>query len=183
MTTLYEAVLGASLAALPPSLRRFHSDPRGGRARGTLRVLRGRNLFARLLGWAMGLPPESPGATVVLRVDVDEGVERWLRTFDGHPMVTRQWAEGPHLVEAVGPTRVVFRLGVSAGTMRFEPLRVRLLGLPLPRWLAPSVTASAGPPGDATDATAWALCVEVSAPVVGRLVRYEGTMALDAGAP
>ncbi len=183
MTTLYESLLGASLAELPASLRHFHRDPQGGRARGTLRVLRGRNLLARLVGWGMGVPPESPGACVDLRVEVRDGVERWLRTFGGYPMVTRQWAEGAHLVEAVGPTRMVFRLRVEAGTMRFEPLRVRLLGLTLPRWLSPTVTASAGPPGEGDAATAWALCVEVVAPFVGRIVRYEGTMALEGPTP
>lgn len=183
MTTLYESVLGASLAELPPALRRFHCDPRGGRARGTLRVWRGRNPLARLAGWVMGMPAESPGVVVVLWVEVIDGVERWLRTFGGHLLVTRQWAEGPRLVEAVGPTRTVFRLHVAEGTMRFEPLRVRLFGVPLPRWLSPTVTASAGPPGEGSGATSWALCVEVVAPLLGRIVRYEGTMSLEEAGP
>ncbi|PRP91373.1 hypothetical protein ENSA5_55840 [Enhygromyxa salina] len=176
--TLYEAVLGEGFAALPATLRHFHGRPAGGEARGTVRVSRGRGLLARLAAWLMRAPAPGEGVAVVLAVAVERDREVWMRSFAGQPMVTRQWRVGPDLVEAVGPSRLHFELHADAEGMVFEQRRCTLLGLPVPRVLAPRVCARALV-GASTPADAWELHVSVALPLVGVVVEYSGTMIAE----
>jgi hypothetical protein len=174
MTSLYESVLGDRYQALPPILRRFHARD-GASARGRLRVERGRGPIARLAGWIMSFPPPSEGVEVELRVAVEGGREIWTRHFAGRPMVTRQWRDGACLVEAAGPSRTWFDLESEVDGMRFVQKRCTILGIPLPRMLAPHVHARAR----SRDDEGWEVEVRITLPVVGLLVEYAGRLIPD----
>jgi hypothetical protein len=178
--TLYESVLGDRFAALPPVLRRFHA--RGdARAHGILRVERGRGPLVRLAAWIMNMPPASDHAVVELRVVVEDGREVWTRSFTipgderGPPMITRQWREDGYLVEAVGPTRTYFELESEPEGMCFRQRRCTILGIPIPRMLAPHVHARAS----SFDTEGWEVEVRISLPVIGLLVEYAGRLIPD----
>ena len=178
--TLYRATLGAELDRLAPALVRFHGDPAGGRARGRLRVVRGRGL-ARLAGWVIGAPAAGDAVPVDMRVEVlaagERPRERWVRSFAGAPMVTRQWRTAGALVEALGPSALEFELVREGAAMRYVQTGARLLGIPLPRWLSPRVRALAGPCEGRDDA--WTIEVDIAAPVLGTIVGYSGIMELE----
>jgi hypothetical protein len=177
VATLYESVLGDRFDSLPPVLRRFHAR-NGAHARGVLRVRRGRRLVARIAGAVMGMPPASEGVAVDLRVAVEHGREVWTREFASkptRPLVTRQWREGVHLVEAIGPTRTHFELQSEPEGMRFVQRRCAILGVPLPRRLAPHVDCRAW----STDSHSWEVEVRISLPIFGLLVEYAGRLIPD----
>ena len=100
------------------------------------------------------------------------------RTFAGRPLVSfqRNQPEGV-LAEHIGPLEIRFRLEVSAGALTYRPggaaLRLGPLRLPLPSWLAPRVSAREKAVGDPNRTHVW---VEVSVPLLGLLVAYEGTV-------
>ena len=175
--SLYAAVLGREFAELSPALQRFHGQASGGLAKGAVEVRRGPGLLARVAGWGMGAPPAGQGVPVELRVDVDGGVERWIRHFAGRPLNTRQWRVGDRLVEAVGLSQLHFDLRVEAGGMVFEQRSCTVLGLALPRALAPRVEARVTAAGDPeTPGDQWDIFVSISLPLVGFVVSYAGTM-------
>ena len=60
--TLYQSVLGEDFDFLAPVLQRFHGAAGGARARGTLKVERGRGPLARFACLCMGAP--APGDAV-----------------------------------------------------------------------------------------------------------------------
>ena len=173
--TLYESVLGERFAELPPALRRFHGRREGGRARGKVRVSRGRGLFARLIAWFIGAPSAGEAVPVELRIEVEGEREVWTRTFAGHTMVTRQWRAGAQLVEAFGLSQVRFELESSPAGIMFEQRRVELLRVPLPAALAPRVSAQAG----VAEGEAWELRVNISFPLIGTVVEYASTMIVE----
>lgn len=180
MTTLYQSVLGDRFTTLPPALRRFHARTNAC-ARGHVSVRRGRGLVARLVASIMGLPPASEQLAIELRTTIEDDREVWTRSFAsptgssvGRPMITRQWREGPLLVEALGLTRTYFELELASEPLglRFVQRRCTILGVPVPRVLAPRVEAFAW----SSDAEGWVVEVHISLPVIGLLVAYAGRM-------
>jgi hypothetical protein len=124
----------------------------------------------------MRLP--SPGVDVPVRLIVtpNERGERWHRIFGPSPFITEQRAgSSGSMVERIGPTEVKYRLEVAGGALYYRhigtALRLGPIRLPLPRWLAPHITAreSAMPDEKSTH-----ISVKVTLPLVGLLVSYKG---------
>jgi hypothetical protein len=176
---LYARLLGDSWAALPQAVRDMHCGGSAVRAVGLLRVARGANRLARWLAALLRLPAAGAAVPVTLVITPSTAGEEWRRTFAGRPLVTRQWSQpGRLLVEQAGLTELRFRLEVRDGGLVYHAagaaLRLGWLRVPLPRWLAPTVTARESPaamPGRIV------VSVRVCLPVLGLMVSYEGLMA------
>jgi hypothetical protein len=175
---LYARLLGESWAGLADAVRRMHCNGSTVRGQGRLRVSRCNNLLARCLATLLRLPSASEAVLVTLTIAPVNDWEDWTRTFDGRPLVTRQWL-GPQglLVEQNGMMELRFRLAVHDGGLDFQragaALRLGRLRVPVPSFLAPLVRARempAGHPGRT------AISVQISLPLVGLLIAYEGQM-------
>ena len=85
------------------------------------------------------------------------------------------------MAEQAGLTELRFRLEVRDGGLIYHPagaaLRLGWLRIPLPRWLAPTVTALESP-AEAPGQTV--VSVRVSLPILGLLISYEGLMTRSA---
>jgi hypothetical protein len=170
-SSLYKRVLGEEFDSLPSVLRCFHEVSAGGKARGRLRITRGKGWLRNVLATLMRLPPQGEQVPVSLAVCVEEEAERWTRNFGPLCLVTRQWVQNGLLIEAAGPVRFGFRLTADATGMEFHFAGCWFLGVRLPSALAPRVHAEAR----GREACWWlSVCVEV--PALGVLVRYEGEM-------
>ncbi|WP_422931897.1 DUF4166 domain-containing protein [Singulisphaera sp. PoT] len=167
--SLYRRILGDRFDALPEVLRRFHDSPRGGRARGTLRVERAAGVCQNALASVLGLPRAGDVVEVRLEVEVVGDRERWVRHLQGRTMKTVQYARGGLLVESIGPSAFASELILDGPFLNLEFRRAWVLGVPLPKRLAPLVDGRvvAGEGG-------WQLAVRVEVPILGELVRYEG---------
>jgi hypothetical protein len=110
-------------------------------------------------------------------VRTHERGERWARTFGtDRALVTEQWAGADgQLVERIGPTEVCHRLEVAGGALYYRhtgtALRLGPIRLPLPRSFAPRIAARESATGDEPSTH---IFVEVSHPLVGLLISYEG---------
>jgi hypothetical protein len=167
--TLYQRILGERFADLHPVLRRFHSFLEGGSGVGRLQVIRYPGRLRKLLAAALRLPPARDATEVRLEVSPTGTGERWERSFSGWSLVTRQTARGALLVEHAGPICFGLAVDVVDRGMVFQTRRVWLLGLPLPRWIAPAVEAKVVPNGEG-----WTVQVRLTFPGVGPLLQYRG---------
>jgi hypothetical protein len=167
--SLYRRILGPRFDALPAVLRRFHDDIGGGQARGNFRVERAEGRLRNGLASLLGLPRSGTDVQVRLQVVVEGDRERWIRDFDGHRVVTVQWARGDLLMESTGWNSLSAALVIEGSRLRYVFRRAWFAGIPLPLWLSPSVESHV----DAGE-TGWRVVVQIFAPFLGELVRYEG---------
>jgi hypothetical protein len=172
--SLFAGVLGADFAALDPCLRQVHGgEPR--RMRGSVSVERGTSLVARALGALASLPLAVTDAPIEVRIEVTDGVERWIRVFpNGRRMASTLHCNGDLLVERLGPAVLEFRLSVSGGGIRWMLEHISAFGIPLPlRWFRISATI------DSRNGR-YHFFVDSELRGVGRIVRYEGLLDAEA---
>jgi hypothetical protein len=183
----YQDLLGTAYDALAPAVRAAHEAPLS--AEGAMDVVHGDHFLTPLLILMMKLPASGTNLPVVLNVTNEPiaGSERtrptraetdplrttmsWHRQIGKKVLHTRQLALRQHLVEQSGPGCVEFALRTEDdGSLRYEAVACRFLGVPLPRFLAPRVRAQVSANG-----SGWH--VDVTVQWRGRLVcRYGGAM-------
>jgi hypothetical protein len=181
----YARLVGPAWAEVHEVVRRFHGHEAVWVGTGTFRVVHGENWIARLLARVLGLPAPSESCPVRLEVTRTGVGERWARTFGETRLVSTQaaGAEGL-LLERFGAFEVRLRVEVQGGGLRYHQeasgLRCGRLFLRLPRWASPRIVASEDPVDESGRVS---VSVTVSAPWIGRVIRYEGVLAGEDGAP
>ena len=171
MSPLYRRVLGTRFDQLPPQVRALHDLDGCATWRGTADVVRGRHVLARLAGWITSLPPNGPAQPLSVTFEAREGAEVWSRTFGQSVFRTVQFARGPDLCERAGPVTFRFAAEVSDATLRLRLLGMSVLGIPAPRFLLPAITTE-----EREIAGRYRFRVESALPLIGLLVRYEGSL-------
>lgn len=150
-------------------------------AEGRFHVTRGAGI-AGMLAWLMRLPEPGEAVPVRLVITPTAGGERWVRDFAGRFIATWQRAAGGGIIdERFGLLTLRFCLGVWRGALFFDhvatSLRLWRVAIPLPRWLAPNVCASAAAAdGDENGKSQVRIWVRVTLPLVGLLISYEGDL-------
>ena len=175
---LYQKLLDASWPDLDVVLRRFHDLGETVRAVGVFRVRRGNNRLARTLARLARLPAAAEAVYVELQVTAQEECEEWRRTFAGRPLVSMQSARGAGLLlERLGIVEMLFRLKVVGGALSYQTgsaaLRLGSLRIPIPYRLSPYVAAWEKAVGDTNQIH---VTVDVTLPLLGRLIAYDGIL-------
>jgi hypothetical protein len=176
---LYERILKGSWSQLDEAVRRLHAESTVVRVAGTFRIRHGAGRLVRLLAWLARLPAAGEAVDVGLIITPLNHGEEWRRTFAGRPLVSRQYERGDALLaERVGLLEMRFRLEVVAGILFYKSKSAALclgpLRLPLPGWFAPRLAAREQPDADREGAY---VAIEMSLPLLGLLVAYEGPVA------
>ena len=159
-------------------MRRLHSYEGTVHAAGVFRVRHGTNVLARAIAQLANLPAAGESVDIRLQVTELEGGEEWRRMFAGHALVSAQSIrDGGLLAERMGLLELRFRLEVTDGSLKYQTMSVALsFGpalVPLPRSLSPRVTACEKAIAD-TDQIH--VSVDVSLPLLGRLIAYDGML-------
>ena len=175
---LYQKLLGASWPDLDVAVRRLHDSGETVRAVGVFRVRHGNNRLARALARLGRLPAAGEAVDVWLQITAREGAEEWRRTFAGRPLVSAQSDRGAGLlVERMGIVETGFRLEVGGGALKYQTVSVALrlgsLRVPLPYWLSPCFTAWEKAVDDTNQIR---VSVDVTVPLLGRLIAYDGIL-------
>lgn len=167
-----QACLGDDFDRLPEAVRRAHVG--NVRLTGQARVTRG-GAFANALANIMGLPQTSD--RIAMTVEGSHLPDRmiWNRRFGARIFASCFRLRHGRLIESLGPFRLLLRLEVHDHRLHYVLERVTLLGIPVPRTLAPALEAWEGERDGHYD-----FAVDVRLPFVGRLVRYEGLLDLSA---
>jgi len=157
---------------------------RGSFASGTCSVSRGSGPLAFLIGWCLGFPkPTAEREPVSLQVQQQGSVEYWERYFGAEQFITvsKLSKDGKHF-EIKDPSSwlpfvLTCRLVPVDGGWRDVTIGASIsmlggwLNVPIPRCLAPSAdTVTRG------TADGWEFDIQVKAPMVGLVLRYQGTI-------
>ena len=171
MESIYRRVAGPAFDHLPEAVKRAHGVPLS--ARGEVDVRWSDRRTTRLVGRAMGLPPEGTGMPLRLEVSADGERVVYDRWFGGHHLRTVQDVHRGWLREKVGAAALLYRLEADAERLMYRTVGSRLLGVPLPGIAGASVTAAI----EARDG-GWRARIEVRSPLLGKICEYEARMEI-----
>lgn len=138
---LYRRLLGDAYNLLAAPLQEMHDLKREITAEGIATVTRGNGFLARLVAAIVGFP--QPGENIPVRVDfkLENGRERWRRTFAGRSFhSTQEQGRGRSewlLCECFGAVNAGMALTIEDGRLRLIVRRWSFLGIPMPLALAP----------------------------------------------
>jgi NAD(P)-dependent dehydrogenase (short-subunit alcohol dehydrogenase family) len=173
---LYTRVMGAAFVAMPPQVRAMHQHPAPTQVAGRGSVSRGDHPAARLVGCLFRFPPAASDVPVTVAFDIRPDGELWRRDFGGHRFCSRLSSrpkDGRHiLTETFWPFTFDFDLDGHADGLDMHIRGWRLLGLPLPRRLAPIVRAH-----ERVADGCFTFDVEIALPWGPLVVRYRGFLA------
>ena len=169
MVPLYRRVLGADFERLPPAVRALHDLRQPTMWRGRVDVQRGTAFICGIIAAIAGLPPAGPDQPLTVTFTPRNGEEIWHRAFGTAVFLTRQAPGAGGIHEFAGPARLLLQPRVSADGMSLDLTGVRLLGVPVPRFLVPKVETR-----EFEKAGRYHFEVEARLPWFGRLVRYAG---------
>lgn len=172
-TPLFYRVHGRMIDRVPGPIRLIHNI--GSRRRtwtGTADIAWGVSLPARLIASVLGMPAPGTGVPLSLRMERRGDGEIWTRRFGQHAMTTFLGeAPGPSIAERLRGFEVRSRLIASAAGVEQVLVSIRWLGLPLPRWLWPSIRAHEGAEGPL-----YTFDMSIGLPWGGLLVHYRGRL-------
>ena len=144
---------------------------------GEAQVERGTHPLVRLVAQLIGFPQATLNTqTIPITVSISptrngEG-ERWARVFGHQTFHSTLTQDRHHLSERFGPLRFDIALVLKEDKLLFIVRRWNLLGLPLPRALAPG-----GNTYESADGDRFHFHVEIAHRWLGLIVRYRGWLA------
>jgi len=170
---LYRRLLGDVFDQMPAPWRAMHAIANELTAEGVANVERGTNVLARWLAGLIGLPAAGSDVPVRVTFTARNGIETWRRQFAGRSFTsTQQEGHGRFaclLNETFGPCQLGLALVVENGRMQLIVRRWSLFGVALPRAWAPIGNAC-----EFVEAGRFNFDVEISHPLMGRIVHYRG---------
>lgn len=116
----------------------------------------------------MGFPSAAADVSLEIRIDTQGDGDVWRRDFGGVPLRSRLRMRRGLLAERMGPAEFHFRL-VADGSIEWQLVAMRVLGVPMPAWLQPTIAAR-----ETAQADRYRFSVRVAYRIVGLLVHYEG---------
>ncbi|WP_237060266.1 DUF4166 domain-containing protein [Microbulbifer sediminum] len=182
-STIVKDWFGYHFADLHPTLQQLHTN--GGRLVGDVTLSRGSGLagvIGRRLAKKMRLP--EPGSHR-LAVDISHGADGlyWHRSFNETNRVHSLFRPvgkigNGYWIEETGPLSMQLTVDIIDGGWFWRCLKVKFMGLPIPRWLVPESRAY-----KLVEAGKYRFHVEFSLPVLGSLVSYSGLLAAEHTVP
>ncbi|QWT21486.1 DUF4166 domain-containing protein [Bacillus sp. NP157] len=173
---LYRRVLGNAFDTLPATLQALHGIAGHRQWRGHADVRHGSGILARIVRALVGFPKAGSHVPVTVTFTPEaDGAERWTRSFGFRDFSSLQAlgrGRGAHLLtERFGVASFALALVVDNGRLALVPRRWSVLGIPMPRFLLPR-----GVSHEYEADGRFHFDVEISAPLVGLIVHYQGEL-------
>jgi hypothetical protein len=173
--SLYQQVLGAEFAQLPPALRAFHALSGRHRLTGAVVIDAPATRPAKFLAWCLGAPLAAQTGAIRFDLDAEAASETWTRHFPARTMRSRLDLGRGCVVERLGPARLTFALVRAGTTLEMRLVRMQFLGVPCPSWLRPRVVAR-----ETASTGRLHFDVHASLPLVGTVASYRGHLDVPA---
>lgn len=169
------SVLGDTWNRLALPVQDMHGDASLVRASGAADVEGATHLVARCMRRSLGLPEPGPAQPIEVTIERHGLREIWTRRFARGQMrsVLDRDGDSSLLRERLGPVSFRFAMLFDERAIDWRLQSVRLLGVPLPRWMAGEVTSRSGE----SDGR-YTFHVDVRMPLLGRLVAYRGWLEI-----
>jgi hypothetical protein len=170
VSNLFQDCLGDKLQQLSPRVRQAHIGQV--RLEGEVSVVRG-NIIANIICNIFGMPPAFKKCHLIVEGNHTSNSMTWNRRFNQHPMNSHFYKDGTHLVEKLGPIHMKLELSVDKGALTYSLISTRIFGVLIPKFFSPQVTAI-----EQQFEEQYRFSVEVTMPVIGKLVQYWGDMVI-----
>jgi hypothetical protein len=171
----FRHVLGSAFDALPNKVQALHSLTSVSCWSGVADVKRGKGMIAQLICAAIGFPQAASNVPVEVVLEPTADGERWIRNFGGKIFSSLQQRGTKKneflLVESFGIFDIGVALVVEGDRLYFVPRRWTCFGIPMPKTLLP-----AGRSYETETAGQFCFNIEISAPLIGLVVAYEGRL-------
>lgn len=165
------ACMDGAFAKLPDIVQKAHHGTI--RLSGTAKVEHGRGLGG-FVAALMRLPKSNPKAELVVTAWHFPDQIVWSRSFDGKEFESTFTRDGDFLVERVGPFSLYLQPMCEGGRLVYRLIATQIGPVPLPRFLAPSMTA-----WESEKDGQYQFEVTVGLPLLGRVIRYSGSLELE----
>ena len=171
---------GSRFGALHPALQALHL--KGGRLTGTVEIKVGRGVagwLGRRLARSLGIPTDLSRRAFAVDISHTKTALRWVRRFDNCAILESRfvpagvWPDG-YWVEETGPVRMRLAVDIVDGGWQWRPLQAHLGKIRLPMWLFPRTSA-----GKRMVDGQYNFGVDISLPLVGSLLCYEGLLVAE----
>lgn len=166
---LFQQVLGDSFAQLPEVTQKLHRGWPAVIAKGSAMVRPASSILGRLVARMFGLPASAGEVPLKVVIESQDGMEYWTRHFGQHQMRSVMRARAGLIEESFGSVSIAMRLIATQEGLDMRPVFGRFAGIPLPRFLLPSVVAT-----ETSEAGRHVFDVDIGLPIIGRLVAYRG---------
>lgn len=166
----------SNFARTAPAVQAMHDQILPGTASGRASVLQGKSPLASLISRVFGFPPASDDIPVSVRFEKHGDGERWTRDFGGSTFSSALSPRPGGVSERFGPFSFHFDLEEKGGRLRMVPAGWSMLGIPLPRFFAPSGVAT-----EYEEDGRFRFDVPIVLPLVGPVVHYRGWLEPDTG--
>lgn len=172
---LYKRLLGPKFEDLPDEIQAMHNLHGKMQAVGTAQIERGSNVFTRFIAALIGFPRSGADVPVAVTFTQTGEGEEWKRDFAGIILHTKQdlgrGKYAGYLIERFGPWSFILAVPSGPDGLRLEPRGMQFLGLPMPAFVWPRISA-----GESVVGGQFIFDVSLDLPFLGRLVHYRGTL-------
>lgn len=178
--SLFARAMGPAFQTLPEAIRALHETPGRSVWRGRAMTEGASSPLAALVARLVGFPGGQADCEAEVRIDADGDRSVWRRRISGRTFssVLSRPGEGGRIVERFGGLSFRLRLMPQRDSLIYSVEGWRLGLLPLPQALAPKTRTH-----EEVDAEGrFVFDVEISVPLIGRLVRYRGWLVRDLSA-
>ncbi|MEY4556122.1 MAG: hypothetical protein RL093_1241 [Pseudomonadota bacterium] len=169
---IFARAVGPGFDGLPAVIRALHETPGQSLWRGEAMTEGAAGPPAALVARIVGFPTARAACPAEVSIEADGDRSVWRRRIGGHAFasVLSHPRDSGRVRERFGPLSMELTLTPEDGRLVYRVMGWRLGPLPLPRALVPSTRAH-----EEVDAEGrFVFDVEISVPLVGRLVRYRG---------
>jgi len=173
--SMFARAIGPAFDTLPASIRALHETPGKSMWRGEAMTEGASGPLAALVAGIVGFPKAQAACPAEVAIEVDGDRSIWRRRIGGHSFasVLSHPRAGRRVSERFGPLSMDLTLTPEGDRLVYRVEGWRLGRVELPRSLGPSTRAR-----EEVDAEGrFVFDVEISVPLIGRLVRYRGWLA------
>lgn len=174
---IFARAVGPDFDALPEAIRALHEAPGRSLWRGEAMTEGAAGPLAALVARIVGFPTAQANCPAEVTVEADGERSVWRRRIGGHAFasVLSSPRAGGRVRERFGPLGMELSLTPEGERLVYRVEGWRLGPIPLPRALGPSTRAH-----EEVDAEGrFVFDVEISLPLIGRLVRYRGWLVRE----
>ncbi len=175
---LYQAVLGAHFDGLHPALQAFHSG-QPLRLSGTVTVIHGPSLIAKMFLRLMRLPKPCVKAPCAVVIKTHGSQEQWLRTMNGTAMSSQQFVLNQAIAEYLFPYTITLDTVVRGGQLWQRSSGGRVFGLRLPSVLCMTVHAHEQGLKAIHNPAGFSFNVRMYLPLLGGFLKYKGVLYFE----
>ena len=175
---IYARAIGPAFDGLPAPIRALHETPGRSLWRGRATTEGASSPLAALVARIVGFPKAQADCPAEVAIDADGDRSVWRRRIGGHAFasILSRPRPGGRVNERFGPLSMDLGLTPEDGRLVYRVEGWRAGPIPLPRALGPSTQAFE----EVDEQGRFVFDVTITAPLIGRLVRYRGWLEREA---